>query len=79
MDLATPTSAYAFLTGRTCNAPSIPGEPDITYVTRFLDVLDGNGIRSNGESGLLMPPDQRLPDVEIELFERWYAAGAPCD
>jgi hypothetical protein len=81
MDLSTAEHAYAMLTGRTCRAPSLPGEPPLSYVTRFLDVLHGIGVRPSdpNRSDLLMPPDQRLPDVEIELVERWYEAGAPCD
>jgi hypothetical protein len=78
-DMSTPESAYAVLTGRTCNAPRIPGEALPDHPENFLAVLRGDGIRSNGDVGLLMPPDQPLPPVEIELIERWYDAGAKCD
>jgi len=80
MDLSTPARAYALLTGRTCGAPPLAGEVGPEYIEdRFMAVLRGRGARSNGDETLLMPPDQPLADVEIELIARWVAAGAPCD
>ena len=78
-DLSTPESAYAVLTGRTCNAPPHAGDPPADTASYLLAVLRGEGIRSNGDVDLLMPPDQPLPEVEIELVQRWYDAGAKCD
>ena len=79
LDLSTRTSAYAFLVGRTCDAPSLPGEPERNYVrpydpdgSQLVHMLRGDEIR-------LMPPDQPLPEVEISLVERWILEGAPCD
>lgn len=79
LDLSTRTSAYAFLVGRTCDAPALPGEPERNYVrpydpdgSQLVHMLRGDEIR-------LMPPDQPLPDVEISLVERWILEGAPCD
>ena len=79
MDLSTPASAYAMLTGVTCNAPEVGGEQYIVQ-DRFVDALEGDAQRpSTGEYDLLMPPDQRLTESEIELVRAWVRAGAPCD
>jgi hypothetical protein len=72
-DLSTPEHAYAALTGRTCDAPSHPGEPGLDHIRNgFLAAL-----RADGRA--LMPPDQPLPRVEIEMIEQWFEAGARCD
>ncbi len=67
------------LVGLTCDAPELPGEPQRNYVRPF----DPDGSRLmhllRGDNTLLMPPDQPLPDVEIELIERWILEGATCD
>ena len=82
-DLSTPEYAYAALTGRTCNAPPHPQDPPLEYTRYvFIQSLYGfgqRGIEPDGPYDLLMPPDQPLADVEIDLIERWYAAGAKCD
>jgi hypothetical protein len=79
LDLSTRTSAYAFLVGRTCDAPPHAGDAPGNFVfpydperSRLIYVL-------RGEQSLVMPPDVPLPDVEIELIERWILDGAPCD
>ena len=82
MDLSEPHTAYAALTGRTCGAPPHPGDVELGYIAaRFLGAL--RGTFDAGDSGevryVLMPPDQPLPGVEIELVERWFEAGARCD
>ena len=83
-DLSTRTSAYAVLTGRTCGAPEHPQDPAGSYVIPFdprssqlVQMLRGN-YREAGNV-LLMPPEQPLASVEIEMIEAWIAAGAPCD
>ena len=39
------------------------------------------GMLFRGEAPLTlrMPPDRKLPDPDIELFEQWIAEGAPCE
>jgi hypothetical protein len=74
--------AYVLLTGQVCDglppdpageAPSnfvIPGQPDrskLVYLLRGEDVP------------LRMPPDRAIPEVDIELVERWILEGAQCD
>ena len=39
----------------------------IETVGNFTDVLRGNGLQ--------MPPDQPLPEADIQLIERWFADG----
>lgn len=79
-DLSTRESAYTALTGRVCGAPSHPGDPgtDVAEFV-FLATLRGQGPGANGEGNVLMPPEQQLPEVEIEIIERWFANGAQCD
>jgi hypothetical protein len=77
-DLSTPEYAYAALTGRTCDAPSHAGEPGLDHIRDvFLAVLRAEIVR--GEARPLMPPDQPLPRVEVEMIEQWFEAGARCD
>ena len=79
IDLSTPETAYVFLTGRVCGAPELPGEPVGNFVrpghpesSQLIYMLRGDGIA-------IMPPDVPLPDVEIEIIERWILEGATCD
>lgn len=72
--------AYAMLTGRVCDAPPQPGDPPRNHVapfepeaSRLLYLLRGQDVSRR------MPPDIALPDVEIELVERWILDGAACD
>jgi len=78
-DLSTPTSAYTMLVGTTCDAPPLPGEPDHNFVRPYDP--DGSQLvhMLRGPDISRMPPDQPLPDVEIELIERWILEGATCD
>jgi hypothetical protein len=80
LDLSTPDSAYAFLTGRVCGAPPQPGDPAGNFVrpgqpesSQLVWMLRGEG------TALVMPPDVPLPDVEIAIIERWILEGATCD
>ena len=79
LDLSSRTGAYTFLTGRICDEPPRPHDPPGNYVfpgsperSQLLYLLRGDQVDR-------MPPDQPLPDVEIELVERWILEGAPCD
>jgi hypothetical protein len=47
----------------------IPGYPDQSVVISLM----------NAVGSLRMPPDGPLPDADIELIEKWIAAGAPND
>jgi hypothetical protein len=78
-DLSTPTSAYTMLVGRTCDAPELPGEPELSFVRPFDP--DGSQLihMLRGDETLRMPPDVPLPQVEIDLIERWILDGATCD
>lgn len=79
VDLSTPESSYLLLTGRGCDAPDVagtapgnfvrPGHPETSELVYLL----------RGEGGAIMPPDVPLPEVEIEIIERWILEGAPCD
>ena len=79
LDLSTRDSAYTFFTGRVCGAPVLPGEPPGNYVfpgqperSQLIHLLQGENVD-------VMPPDGPLPDVEIEIVERWILEGASCD
>lgn len=79
VDLSTPEAAYLVLVGRPCGAPEHPGDPPRNWVyPGHPDASQLIGLL-RGEGGRLMPPDVPLPDVEIELVERWILEGATCD
>ncbi len=69
-------AAYESLTGRKCGDATTP-------VTGYVDVMNPTSsllsglLRREGPTG--MPPNGRLADIEIELFESWMSRGAPCD
>ena len=72
-------TAYLSLTGQVCNGPEVPGEPPRNLVfpgdperSKLMYLLRGEEVRN-------MPPDTPLPDVDIELIERWILQGAQCD
>lgn len=79
LDLSSRAGAYNLLTGRICGADPSPLDPPGNFVfpgaperSKLVHLLRGDQVRG-------MPPDQPLPDVEIELVERWILEGAPCD
>ena len=79
LDLSSRTGAYNLLTGRICGADPQPSDPPGNFVfagsperSKLVHLLRGDNVRA-------MPPDQPLPDVEIELVERWILEGASCD
>lgn len=70
--------AYQFLVGRTCDQ-EIPGQAPRNFVepgnpdgSKLMHQLRGIQTRR-------MPPDVALPEVDIELIERWILEGAPCE
>ncbi len=80
LDLSTADGAYAYLTGRVCGAPEMPGTPVGNFVrpgqpesSRLMYMLRGVGTDD------VMPPDVPLPDAEIAIIERWILEGATCD
>lgn len=79
VDLSTPDAAYLLLTGRGCDAPGLPGEPPGNFVRPGHPESSKLMYLLRGEGGSIMPPDVPLPDVEIEIVERWILEGATCD
>jgi hypothetical protein len=86
LDLSTKTGAYVYLTGHVCGAPPHPQDPPAgtspVYPgdperSELIDLLRGT-YEVDGEV-LLMPPEQPLPAVEIEIIANWIRAGARCD
>ena len=71
--------AYSYLTGRLCDAPGLPGEASHNFVVPYQPERSRLMYLLRGEETLRMPPDVALPDVEIELVERWILEGATCD
>ena len=71
--------AYSYLTGRLCDNPGIPGEASHNFVVPYQPERSKLMYLLRGEETWRMPPDIALPDVEIELVERWILEGAECD
>jgi hypothetical protein len=78
LDLSDREGAYAILVGHACGEPSpvaaprnyvMPGSAEYSTLIHQLRGVDRN----------VMPPDQPLPAVEIEIVARWIDAGAQCD
>src|ERR1044072_7737256 len=60
-------SRTSLLTGGARGQAVVPGSPQDSIIVAAL--------RQTGK--LKMPPTGKLPDAEIELIEKWIAAGAP--
>ena len=78
LDLSDREGAYNILVGHACGDPTpvsaprnyvMPGSAEYSTLIHQL----------RGENRNVMPPDQPLPAVEIELVARWIDAGAQCD
>ncbi len=85
VNLADAEGAYAVLTGHICDEPPRPADPPRNYVTPFsadysqlMYQLRGADISGRPYRDV-MPPDTRLPELEIELVGQWIDAGARCD
>jgi hypothetical protein len=85
LDLSDREGAYNLLVGRVCGQPERPQDPGRNYVTPGSAAYSQLVHQLRGEDGegravrAAMPPDTRLPEVEVELVERWIDAGAACD
>ena len=79
LDFSTRTNAYAFLVGATCDSPNPPGEPVGNFVFPYDPDRSTLLYLLRGDERNVMPPDQPLPEVEVELIERWILEGAACD
>ncbi len=75
----TKQAAYTYLTGRVCASAGHPGEPSHNFVVPYEPDVSKLMYMLRGEETWRMPPDIGLPDVEIELVERWILEGAKCD
>lgn len=76
LDLSDDATAYRELVGRACGdtTTAAAGYVDTTDpgASRLSDLLRRDDPRG-------MPPQQPLPDAEIELIEGWMRGGALCD
>ncbi|MBZ0235879.1 MAG: hypothetical protein K8M05_26355 [Deltaproteobacteria bacterium] len=79
IDLSSAEGAYTFLTGRICGEPVTPASPPRNYVDPGSPEYSQLVYQLRGVGRPRMPPDVPLPEVEIELVERWIAEGARCD
>lgn len=79
LDLSTREAAYESLVRRPCGSTEIPvfeagvnvdpGHPERSALMAWL----------RGDDNDTMPPDLKLPAVEIEAIERWILEGARCE
>ncbi len=79
LDLSTPTSAYSYLLGRPCDAPTHPQDAPGNYVFPYQPERSRLLYLLRGDRTTIMPPDTPLPDSEIEIVERWILEGATCE
>lgn len=79
VDLTGREGAYNVLVGRVCGEPLDSAAPPRNYVTPGSAEYSTLIHQLRGEDRDVMPPDQPLPDLEIELVARWIDQGAACD
>lgn len=79
IDLSSSDGAYAYLTGRVCGEPIGPASPPRNYVDPGSPEYSQLVYQLRGTGRARMPPDVPLPEVEIQLVERWILEGARCD
>jgi hypothetical protein len=77
--LASREGAYTMLTGRICGEPPSTVMPPRHFVTPYAPETSQLYYLLRGERVDLMPPDNPLPDADIELVARWIEDGAACD
>jgi len=78
VDLSDREGAYNILTGHVCGDLP-PGSAPRNYVTPGSAEYSTLIHQLRGENRDVMPPDNPLPAVEIELVARWIDLGAACD
>lgn len=79
IDLSTPSTAYSYLLGRPCQAPTHPEDAPGNYVFPFQPGRSRLLALLRGSPTVIMPPDTPLPASEIALVEQWILEGASCD
>lgn len=85
INLSGDAGAYTVLTGHICGEPVRPQDPPRNYVTPFAAdastlMYQLRGADAEGRPYRdIMPPDTRLPAVEVELVGQWIDEGAACD
>jgi hypothetical protein len=75
----TKEGAYIDLTGRGCESAGLPGEAHHNFVVPYEPERSKLMYMLRGEETWRMPPDVALPQVEIDLVERWILEGATCE
>lgn len=71
-------ATYVYLTGRVCNSED-DAAADHNFVVPYDPARSQLMYMLRGEDTWRMPPDVALPEVEIELVERWILEGAQCN
>jgi len=69
VDLHDRATGYHALTDRNFVRPGDQSEPRMSALLHLL----------NGEGSLRMPPDSPLPQADVDLIDKWIAAGAKND
>lgn len=85
LGLSSRDGAYTMLTGHICGEPMLPQDPPRNFITPFsaeysqlMYQLRGADREGNPYRDV-MPPDTRLPELEIELVAEWIDSGAECE
>lgn len=78
LNLERMAGAYFILVGSTCGQ-TLPGEAPGNFVFPNFPERSKLLRQLRGENTRRMPPDVALPDVDIDLIERWILAGAVCE
>lgn len=79
VQLHTLEGAYIGLTGRGCESAGLPEAAHHDFVVPYEPERSKLMYMLRGEETWRMPPDVALPQVEIDLVERWILEGATCD
>lgn len=69
-----PDESYRALAGVACGSGTandlvVANQPEVSKLMYLL----------RGDEVAIMPPDVPLPEIEVDLVERWILEGAPCD
>jgi hypothetical protein len=71
-------ATYVYLTGRVCGTAD-DSAADHNFVVPYDPERSKLMYMLRGQDTWRMPPDVALPEVEIELVERWILEGAQCN